>query len=181
MDRLHVEATTTRRIASLRPGGCVSAPVTIPRVRVDGVPPPGHRAPGRGPLSPGLWRASLPGARSQLPLAADFAGAPCVPVTQVGSQSEGAGALAFTGFMAVDKLDHYTLTRGSDDGSVIELAGQTLVSNEGQHPNQEKRAEVLIPAGVWAFGLRHFDAGGAHRLNLSIESSSAWRFLRERS
>ena len=177
---LRVTETTELRVASSRPGGKLSAARTIPLIRADEPSNPRARVPAAAHLVPGLWRTSAPGARGELPAHEVFAGATRVPVSKDELRSVSKTALRYTGFLQVDEPGIYTLVLGSDDGSVVELAGHTLVANGGQHAHLEKRARVLLPAGTWPFDLRYFDAGGAHSLSFALEGPGAWRLLRER-
>ena len=72
-------------------------------------------------------------------------------------------------FLKVDREGLYTFTLGSDDGSVLRLAGATVVDNDGQHAYSEKIGRARLLPGVYALEVGFFEAGGARRFEAWIE------------
>ncbi|RIK00149.1 MAG: beta-N-acetylhexosaminidase [Armatimonadetes bacterium] len=78
-------------------------------------------------------------------------------------------ALEFAGFFRVESPGVYTFSLGSDDGSVLWIAGAKLIDNDGLHGYLEKSASVALKPGYYPLRVGMFQAGGARSLSLNVE------------
>ena len=78
-------------------------------------------------------------------------------------------ALEFKGFLKIPKDGIYTFGIGSDDGSVLSLGGAVILDNDGLHGYGRKKGSISLRAGVYAFQVKFFQAGGAQRLDVTMK------------
>ncbi|MCO5296635.1 MAG: family 20 glycosylhydrolase [Fimbriimonadaceae bacterium] len=76
--------------------------------------------------------------------------------------------LEWTGYISIPSSGTYTFQLGSDDGSVLWLAGVKIVDNDGLHGYGAKSGAVDLEAGVYPFKLGYFEAGGADGVDLTV-------------
>jgi hexosaminidase len=120
-------------------------------------------------VQPGLRKIEIPWKGETAPLPSAFSGgaATVVDSPSVPKTAPDPVAILFEGGLVVETPGRYTLKLGSDDGSVLYINGQKVVSNDGQHPYVEATATVDLLAGTYPMQLVYFDSGGGRRLTLS--------------
>jgi len=62
----------------------------------------------------------------------------------------------------------YTFGTTSDDGSVLQIGGATVVDNDGLHGAVSTFGRVFLPKGIYPLRVIFFEAGGAQRLDVSL-------------
>lgn len=147
-------------------------------VRVACVLPGAH---GKANLVPGVTYGLYYGSWSRLP---DFDA--LVPVEtgttdRVGThvkQREEQYGIRFFGYLDVAADGEYEFHVGSDDGSVLRIAGATVVDNDGLHGFVERSARVRMRRGVYPFVLDYFEQGGADSVSLRINGPAPVEMLR---
>jgi hexosaminidase len=162
-----VESTGRVTAAVFTAMGRRSAPVTVDVVRWR---PEAEAAPEA--LEPGLRVEAFPGAFSRVPAfqglepawAADVDG-----FAFAGKEPADDFALRFTGYLRVDAPGLRTFTLGSDDGSVLRIAGALVVSNDGLHGFATRTGRVHLAPGLYPVELGYFERGGAQRLEVAVE------------
>lgn len=77
--------------------------------------------------------------------------------------------ITYEGFISVPSEGVYTFFLTSDDGSVLKVAGATVVDNDGLHGAVEKSGKVYLPAGLFAFSVEFFEQGGAEKLEVMVQ------------
>lgn len=75
-------------------------------------------------------------------------------------------AMRFTGFLDVPRDGVYTLTLGSDDGSVMTLGDGVLIDHDGLHSYEEKSSTVALAKGTHPFSVSFFEKSGGYDLKL---------------
>lgn len=78
--------------------------------------------------------------------------------------------ITFQGTLNITVPGVYTFTTTSDDGSVLQVGGATVVDNDGLHGRASKSGRVMLPAGIHRFVLHYFEAGGAEFLEVTVKS-----------
>ena len=93
-------------------------------------------------------------------------------------------SVEWTGFIVIPAAHTYEFRTVSDDGSELEIAGQIVVSNGGQHGPQEAHGTIHLRPGVHPLRLRYEQAGGGFALSVkyawpghSLEEIPAARLL----
>ncbi len=71
-------------------------------------------------------------------------------------------AVRFTGAIEVPAEGEYTFWVTSDDGASLEIDGQKVLDNDGNHPPREVRGRVKLSKAPHSFELRFFQGGGGH-------------------
>jgi hexosaminidase len=94
-------------------------------------------------------------------------------------QREEQYAIRFEGYLEVSTDGEYEFILGSDDGSVLRVAGATVVDNDGLHAFVERSARVRMKRGVYPFVLDFFEQGGADSVSLRIEGPAPVALLRD--
>lgn len=79
-------------------------------------------------------------------------------------------ALEYSGYFKVEADGPHTFTLGSDDGSVLEIAGAVVVNNDGLHGYREVSSRVMLKKGYYPFRLRYFEADGAESLQIFVQA-----------
>lgn len=77
--------------------------------------------------------------------------------------------LVFEGYIRIDKTAGYTFYTSSDDGSMLEIDGQTIVDNDGNHGFIEKEGKCYLEKGLHKLRLRYFDSAGDNGLLFSYQ------------
>ena len=117
----------------------------------------------------GLWMSKAPFEGSSL-AQADTAGKGAAPgiATRIGAgQQPGERVLLrFSGFGNVPADDLYRFSLSSDDGSMLRVAGQLVVDNDGLHGAIEKRGAIALQAGLHPIEVLWFNATGGAELDL---------------
>ena len=73
------------------------------------------------------------------------------------------------GFLKIEREGLYSFTLGSDDGSVLRIAGAVVVENDGPHPYSERTAKAYLAPGAYPFEIGYFESGGAERFEAWFE------------
>ena len=77
--------------------------------------------------------------------------------------------MTFQGFIQVPDDAVYTFTLTSDDGSTLELAGETVIDHDGFHGASSRTAALGLAAGWHRITVRYFQGGGGANLSLAVE------------
>ena len=163
--RLEKTAVVTAATFPESGSGPASAPVRVDAVRYDAPPPAGE-------LEPGLIVSGYEGEFSRVP---DFLSLDATfrkPTDGFGlghGEPENACALLFEGFLEVQQAGVVTFAVGSDDGSVLALAGARIVDNDGLHGYVVRRGRVHLEPGVYPLELGWFEREGAQSLTVEID------------
>ena len=75
--------------------------------------------------------------------------------------------LRFTGYISVPADGVYTFYTTSDDGSKLYIGTTEVVSNDGQHADQERSGTIGLKAGIHAFSVVYFQGSGGQSLTAS--------------
>jgi len=159
-----VDRSATVTAVLFRSGGARSAPVTVDVVR--------HKAAAPPPLEPGLRVDGFRGTFARVP---DFAAlktafsADVDGVVFSGREPEEKFALRYTGYLRVEAARVFTFRLGSDDGSVLHIAGAKVISNDGPHGYVVRTGRVHLEPGVYPLEVGYFEVGGAQRLTFEID------------
>ncbi len=100
------------------------------------------------------------------------------PVARVDGSAYAGGdnyALEWTGYVRIPVAGRYTFSLGSDDGSVLWIAGMKVVDNDGVHAYWDRTGTLSLDAGVYAFKLGFFEVGEADRVSLEVQAPGAVR------
>jgi alpha-L-fucosidase len=73
----------------------------------------------------------------------------------------------FEGMIKIDKTGMYDFFINSDDGSMLYIDEQLVVSNDGNHGMEERSDKVYLAKGYHAIKVQYFDAGGNNGLSVS--------------
>jgi mono/diheme cytochrome c family protein len=83
--------------------------------------------------------------------------------------------LQFDGTIVIPKDGTYRFHLGSDDGSRLEIDGETVVLVGGIHPLQFKSAERELKQGEHAVRVEYFEQGGEEVLRVELEGNGLKR------
>ncbi len=87
-------------------------------------------------------------------------------------------ALLFTGFLRVPEDAMYEFALTSDDGSVLQVGGTTVVDNDGFHGSDERIGMIALRAGAHAIRVRFFQGEGGASLDLRVRRAGGeWRAI----
>lgn len=75
----------------------------------------------------------------------------------------------YNGYIKIPKSGVYTFYLNSDDGSMLLIDGQLIVSNDGQHAPEERSGISELGAGYHKIQVTFFQAGGGMVLDAGIE------------
>jgi PA14 domain/Dolichyl-phosphate-mannose-protein mannosyltransferase len=75
-------------------------------------------------------------------------------------------SVEWSGAIVIDRAGDYVFATVSDDGSEMDVAGQTVVRNGGLHGPQEAVGHINLSAGVHPIRVRYEQAGGGLHLEL---------------
>jgi hypothetical protein len=65
-------------------------------------------------------------------------------------------AIMYTGQFEVEQSGIYQFRLASDDGSILQIDGETVIDHDGQHGPVVKRGEAELKAGTHQLRLRYF-------------------------
>jgi hypothetical protein len=65
-------------------------------------------------------------------------------------------AILYTGKFVVEQSGTYKFRLASDDGSILQIDGETVIDHDGQHGPSVKRGEAELAAGTHELRLRYF-------------------------
>ncbi|MDH3495346.1 MAG: family 20 glycosylhydrolase [Gemmatimonadota bacterium] len=74
--------------------------------------------------------------------------------------------LRFTGYLLAPEDGIYEFALTSDDGSLLRIAGHTVIDHDGFHSSADKPGVIALAAGAHGFELLYFQAGGDRELRL---------------
>jgi alpha-L-fucosidase len=123
------------------------------------------------PVAPeeGLWMSTAPFSGSSLAKAdADGKAGTRGIATRigVGQQHLERVRVRFSGFLRVPADDLYRFSLTSDDGSILRIAGQLVVDNDGLHGAIEKQGAIALQAGLHPIEVSWFNGTGGAELDL---------------
>jgi predicted alpha-1,2-mannosidase len=81
-----------------------------------------------------------------------------VPTNKLALRPDGF-AMIFSGYIFAPADGVYSFYLSSDDGSVLKIAGQEVVNNDGSHSNAKASGRIALMKGYYPFELRYFDGG----------------------
>jgi len=82
-------------------------------------------------------------------------------------------AALYTGYIDIPADDSYTFRMSSDDGSIMYLNGEKIMSNDGTHPMTEvSSGGITLEAGFHSFQIDYFEAGINNGLELRWASNA---------
>jgi hypothetical protein len=76
-------------------------------------------------------------------------------------------AIRYRGTFRVDQTGKYAFRALSDDGSRLQIDGQTVVDNDGAHPAVSRTGDVMLAEGEHSLTLEYFQ-GPRHHLALQL-------------
>ena len=76
-------------------------------------------------------------------------------------------AVQFDGFLKVDSDDFYQFVVDSDDGAVLEIGGEVVVDNDGNHAPRTIAGHVPLRRGLHKIRLRYFQSEGGSSFGVS--------------
>ncbi len=79
-------------------------------------------------------------------------------------------AMTYTGYLEVPQTGVYRFHLTSDDGSRLDIGGQTVVSNDGLHDMIGQSGKVHLEKGLHKFTLSYFQKDGGFGLNVEYEA-----------
>ncbi|MGN6177771.1 MAG: family 20 glycosylhydrolase [Mucilaginibacter sp.] len=74
--------------------------------------------------------------------------------------------LKYNGFIDVPQDGVYSFYLTCDDGGILQIAGKTVVDNDGLHAPIEKSGQVALQKGLQPFVLNFIEGGGGYTLKL---------------
>ncbi len=80
-------------------------------------------------------------------------------------------ALEIEADLSIEKEGPYRFFLTSDDGSALAINGETVVGNDGIHPEVTANLTEDLAEGEHTLKLLYFDAGGQRKLALGVQSS----------
>jgi hypothetical protein len=82
-------------------------------------------------------------------------------------------AMVITGYIAITQTGTYSFNLGSDDGSILYIGGQQVISMDGQQNFKSTAQQINFTAtGLYAITLDYFEASGSAALNLYASGPS---------
>ncbi len=79
---------------------------------------------------------------------------------RLGMGNEDVVAVSWTGWLRVPQPGKYGIWITSDDGSRLNVSGQSLIDNNGHHAMQERGTHRELDAGIYPVTLYYFNSGG---------------------
>ncbi len=77
-------------------------------------------------------------------------------------------AIVYEGFLSIDEDQLYRVTIVSDDGSLLELDGETFIDHDGTHPAYARSKLARMKPGLHKIRIKYFESIGDNSLQLSI-------------
>jgi hexosaminidase len=74
--------------------------------------------------------------------------------------------LKYNGFIDVPQDGVYSFYLTCDDGGILQIAGKTVVDNDGLHSAIEKSGQIALRKGLQPFALNFIEGGGGYTLKL---------------
>ncbi len=75
--------------------------------------------------------------------------------------------LSFDGYLKVESDDYYQFAVESDDGAVLEIDGEVVVDNDGDHASRVVKGRIPLRQGLHKIKFRYFQAEGGATLHVS--------------
>ncbi|WP_379089406.1 family 20 glycosylhydrolase [Pedobacter sp. UC225_65] len=82
----------------------------------------------------------------------------------------GSFATKHMGYFYAKETGVYTFALRSDDGSVLKIANQQLIDNDGMHSSKEMVAQIALQKGYHPFELLFIEGGGGYTLKLQYQT-----------
>ncbi len=162
--RVRIDSTCTVRASSFLDGELASNRVRRTFTKVDPIPCVEAVAPGEGLT---VSQARFEGtALSQAETARPLGVTGTATRIGVGQQPGEQVQMRFSGFLNVPDDDLYRFALTSDDGSILRIAGRTVIDNDGLHGPIEKRGAVALQTGLHPIEVSWFNATGGAELDL---------------
>lgn len=79
-------------------------------------------------------------------------------------------AMTYTGYLEVPQTGVYRFHLTSDDGSRLDIGGQSVVSNDGLHDMIGQSGKAYLEKGLHKFTLSYFQKDGGFGLNVEYEA-----------
>ncbi len=79
-------------------------------------------------------------------------------------------AMTYTGYLEVPKTGVYRFHLTSDDGSRLDIGGQTVVSNDGLHDMVGQSGKAYLEKGLHRFTISYFQKDGGFGLKVEYEA-----------
>ena len=80
--------------------------------------------------------------------------------------------MIFEAKLTVPTTEVYEFSLGSDDGSALAIDGETVIGNDGVHPNTIKKGKEKLEAGLHTLKVLYFEGGGQRSLSLAVKTKS---------
>ena len=99
-------------------------------------------------------------------------------ITITEQNNEASAGHIFTGYIKIEEKGVYTFNISSNDGSILEIGGNTVVDYDGFHNNvivgvdQYKSGQIALDKGYHQFTVNYFDWGTGEFIKILIESNS---------
>jgi hexosaminidase len=74
--------------------------------------------------------------------------------------------LQYKGLLRIETSGIYTVSLGSDDGSLLRIGDDWVLDNDGLHGYEIRKSEIALDPGYHPFLLFYFNAGGDGKLDL---------------
>lgn len=107
------------------------------------------------------------GAASKISGTADTSGV-MNDITTRAFQRHSAFSVVYEGFVKVEEDGLYEIAATSDDGSIVSIDGEEVVSNDGEHAPVTQTGIVPLRKGYHRIKVQYFDAGGGDMLKIHI-------------
>jgi alpha-N-arabinofuranosidase len=79
--------------------------------------------------------------------------------------------IVYEGFIKIDQEGFYEFSLTSDDGSKMEIDGETVVVNDGLHGMIERTGSLYLQKGYHSIRVEFFQAGGGFGFNATMSKS----------
>jgi len=83
-----------------------------------------------------------------------------VPSVSIPAKAEGNVGLDITGYIEIPTDGIYTFSLTSDDGSMLYIAGQEVISNDNPHSPREVIGQIALGKGLHSIRVLYFDNNG---------------------
>jgi hypothetical protein len=77
-------------------------------------------------------------------------------------------AIVYDGFILIEEDQLYRVTIVSDDGSLLELDGETFIEHDGTHPAYARSKLARLKRGLHNIRIRYFESVGENTLQISV-------------
>ena len=81
--------------------------------------------------------------------------------------------VSFDGYLKVESDDYYQFAIESDDGAVLQIDGEVVVDNDGDHASRVIAGRIPLRQGFHRMKLQYFQAAGGATLHVSWAPSAA--------